>query len=186
MRRFGQVRVTRWQAGNGTFGKEAGLTLKRRLATGFTLLELLVVLTIGLVLTTVAVPMTLNAVRSYTLTSAVATATGAIQSTRYAAIMHGYPYEITFTQATNSYQVYSEPGGQTTYSAVGAPIPITGSGGISISRTVTYQFLAGGTVTETSTPPNAGEYMIFSITNDWGGSNTITVSGVGNVSVSRP
>jgi len=156
--------------------------MKRYATTGFTLLELLVTITIGMVLTGIAIPMTINALRSYTLTSAVAAATGAIQSTRYAAIMHGYPYEITFTPATNSYQVYSEPGGQTTYSAVGTPIPITGSGGISISRTVTYQFFAGGTVTETSIPPN----MLFSITNSWGGSNTVTVSGVGNVSVSSP
>jgi len=166
--------------------------VKRLTSTGLSLIELLVVIAIGTTLTVVAVPMTTNAMRSYRLTAAVAAATGAIQSTRYAAIMHGYPYQITFTPATNSYQVYSEPGGQTTYSAVGTPIPITESGDISISRTVTFQFFAGGTVTETSNPVN----MVFQIANinpstglpysTAGWSNTITVSGVGNVSVTTP
>jgi prepilin-type N-terminal cleavage/methylation domain-containing protein len=170
------------QCGIDPLGKEVALTVKRRATAGFTLIELLVVIAIAMVLTGMALPLTINAMRSYQLTAAVSAATGAIQSTRYMAVMHGYPYEITFTPATNSYQVFSEPGGATTYTAVGTAIPITGSGGISISRTVTYQFLAGGTVTETSSPPN----MVFSITNKWGGSHTITVTGVGNVSVTSP
>jgi prepilin-type N-terminal cleavage/methylation domain-containing protein len=163
--------------------------VKRRAGAGFSLIELLIAIAIGTLLTAMAIPMTINALRSYQLTAAVSSATGAIQSTRYQAIMHGYPYEITFTPATKSFQVFSMIPPGTTYSAmvsVGSttlptsPVPITGSGGISISRTVTYQFAAGGTVTETS------NNMVFSITNEWGGSNTITVSGVGNVSVSTP
>jgi prepilin-type N-terminal cleavage/methylation domain-containing protein len=166
--------------------------VKLRAATGFTLIEMVVVIAIGMVLTGMAIPVTINALRSYRLTSAVSAATGAIQSTRYSAIMHGYPYEITFIPATDSYQIYTMIPPATTYSPVVSidgttyptyPIPITGSPGeISISRAVTYQFVAGGTVTETSTPMN----LVFQITSSNGGSNTITVSGVGNVSVSTP
>lgn len=179
------------QSRSETLDQEVRLTVKRRVATGFSLVELLMVVAISMVLTGMAIPMTTNALRSYQLNAAVSAATGAIQSTRYAAIMHGYPYQITFTPATNSYQIFSMIPPGTVYSPVvnlrgtlypTYPIPITGAGGISISRTVTYQFAAGGTVTETSIPPN----MVFSITNEWGGSNTITVSGVGNVSVSSP
>ena len=96
--------------------------------------------------------------------------------------------KLTFTPANNSYQVFSMIPPANTYTAfatVGtatlptSPIPISGSN-VSISRTVTFQFAAGGTVTETTNTP------YFWITNPWGGSNKITVSGVGNVSVSSP
>jgi prepilin-type N-terminal cleavage/methylation domain-containing protein len=169
-------------------GKEAGLTVRQRSSTGFSLIELLVVIAIGLVLTGMAIPMTLNAVRSYQLTAATSAATGAIQTTRYQAIMHGYSYEITFTPGSNTYQVFSmipPANTYTAYATVGtttlptSPIPLSGSN-VSISRTVTFQFAAGGTVTETTGTP------YFWITNPWGGSNKITVSGVGNVSVSSP
>lgn len=170
--------------------------MKRRATLGFSLIELLVVLAIGTVLTVIAVPITINAMKSYRLTAAVSAATGAIQATRYAAIMHGYPgtgspgygYEVTFTPATNSYQVYAMVPPAITYSPVGTAVPISRLGDATISRTVTYQFSAGGTVTETSIVPN----MAFQITNcgsppcPVGESNTITVSGVGNVSVTTP
>ena len=156
--------------------------MKRRTTAGFSLIEALVVVSIVCVLTAIAIPMTSNAMKSYRLAAAVASATGAIQATRYQAIMHGYWYQITFTPAMNSYQVYSMVPPATTYSAVGTTVPISRPGDVTLSRTVTYQFKADGTVTETSTPPN----MIFSITNSVGGSNTITVSRVGNVSVTTP
>jgi prepilin-type N-terminal cleavage/methylation domain-containing protein len=165
--------------------------VKRRSTAGFTLLELLIVIAIGLVLTGMAIPLTINTMRSYELSAAVSAVTGALQSTRYAAVMHGYSYQLTLTQGTNTYQVLTEIPPATTFTAVTqtgnstsptSAVPFTGAGGISLSRTVTYQFAAGGTVTETSTPAN----MQFSITNAWGGSNTVTVSGVGNVSVSSP
>ena len=188
MRRYGRVQSTLCQAFAEAFDAHAGFTEKQRTAAGFSLLEMLVVVAIAMVLSAMAIPMTINAMRSYKLNAAVAAATGAIQSTRYAAIMHGYPgtgvpgygYEITFTPSTNSYQVYAMVPPATTYSAVGTPIPIAPVGDVSISRTVTFQFSAGGTVTETS------NNMTFSITNAYGGSNTITVTGVGNVSVASP
>ena len=157
--------------------REAALTVKRRATKGFSLLEILVVLAIGMVLVGVAIPVGVSAMRTYQLSAAVSAATGAIETTRYAAVMHGYPYQLAFTPATNSYQVSGlAPSGTVT----GAPIPITGSGQISISRAATFQFAPGGTVTETS------NNMAFSITSAWGGSNTITVSGVGNVTVTSP
>ena len=190
MRRYGRVQSTLSQTFAEAFDAQAGFIEKRRTAAGFSLLEMLVVVAIAMVLSAMAIPMTINAMRSYKLSAAVAAATGAIQSTRYAAIMHGYPgtgvpgygYEITFTPSTNSYQVYAMVPPATTYTAVGSPIPIAPVGDVTISRTVTFQFSAGGTVTETSNPVN----MSFQLTNAYGGSNTITVTGVGNVSVTSP
>jgi len=159
MRRHGRVQRTRKRLGAKPFGEQAGLTAKRHTAAGFSLIELLIVIAIGLVLTGIAIPITINAMRSYRLTAAVSAATAAIQSNRYAAIMNGYPYQLVFTQATSSYQVYTMIPPATTYSAVvkmggtvypTSPVPVSGSGDISISRTATFQFFPGGTVTETS------------------------------------
>jgi len=165
-----------------------GGPIVKRPAAGFTLIEILVVVAIGSILTVIAVPMTINAMRSYRLMAAVSTATGAIQSTRYAAIMHGCTYNITFTSGTNSYQVTSAATCTTPYT--GQVIPISGSGDIAIVSSGTYQFAPGGTVT--STLPN----MAFQVAyinpstglpyTEAGWSNTITVTGVGNVSVGSP
>lgn len=155
--------------------------MDRRPATGFSLLELLIVIAVGTVITAIAIPIAISAMRTYRQSAAVSAVTGAIQSTRYAAVMHGYPYEITFTPSTYSYQVYNEPSGST-FSTAGSPVPFSRAGDALINRSVTYLFLPGGTVTETSTPPN----MSFQVTNGYGLSNTITVSGVGNVSVTSP
>jgi type II secretory pathway pseudopilin PulG len=158
------------------------------------MIELLIVLAIAMVLAVMAIPWVLSATRNYRLAAAVSAATGAIQSTRYAEIMNSYPgygYELVFTPSTNSYQVYTMIPPATTYSAqvqVGTatynttPVPICRPGDATISRSVTYQFNANGTVTETSNPVN----MCFQITNNFGGSRTICVSQVGNVSVTSP
>ncbi|MBZ5668246.1 MAG: prepilin-type N-terminal cleavage/methylation domain-containing protein [Acidobacteriia bacterium] len=156
--------------------------MKRRTTAGFSLIEALVVVSIICVLAAIAIPMSSSAVRTYRLSAAVAATAGAIQTTRYQAIMHGYQYQLTLTSSTLSYQVYSMVPPATTFSAVGTAVPISRPGDVTIGRTVTYQFKADGTVTETSTPPN----MVFSIANSVGRSNTITVSRVGNVSVTTP
>jgi prepilin-type N-terminal cleavage/methylation domain-containing protein len=174
--------------------------VKRRGTAGFTLIELLVVLAIGTVLTVIAIPMSINAMKSYRLMAAVSAATGAIQATRYAAIMHGYPgtgvpgysYELTLNPANNTYQVFSMIPPATTYSAtvnLGGtiyptnPIPIARAGDVFINGTLTYQFSAGGTVT-----PANSSFQISLKQGVFGAgvSNTILVSGVGNVSVSTP
>jgi prepilin-type N-terminal cleavage/methylation domain-containing protein len=170
--------------------------VKRRSTTGFSLLELLVVAAIGSIMTVIAIPMTLNGVRSYRLSAAVSSATGAIQSTRYLAIMHGYSYQITFTPSTNSYQVLNEVPPATSFSNVGTAVPISGPDAVLISRVITIQFSANGTVSEITTPPNGVPALVFQIANintntglaytTAGWSNTLTVSGVGNVSVTSP
>jgi len=127
--------------------------------------------------------MTINAVRTTRTSAAVSAATGAIQQTRYQAIWHGYPYQITFTPSTLSYQVLNEVPPASTFSNVGTAIPISTPDVATLSRVITLQFAANGTVSEVTTPPTGVSPMTFQITNNWGMTNNISVSSVGYVSV---
>lgn len=185
MRRDERVGNMRRQTGRGTYDRRHGRTAGRA-AAGFSLIEILVALAIVSVLAVVAIPLTVNSVRSMRLSAAVSAASGAIQSTRYLAIMKGYPYQLTFIPSSVSYQVLNEVPPAASFSNVGTAIPICGPGAAAISRTITLQFAANGTVTEITTPPAGVSPLTFTITNAYGGSNTITVSGVGNVTVTTP
>jgi prepilin-type N-terminal cleavage/methylation domain-containing protein len=72
-------------------------------SAGYTLLELLIALAVVCVVAAMAIPTTLNALRDYRLTAAVSAASGAISATRYQAIMHAYPYNITFNSTNATY-----------------------------------------------------------------------------------
>jgi Tfp pilus assembly protein FimT len=127
----------------------------------------------------IATPQLITAMKSYRLASAVAAAKGAIQTTRYQAIMHGYPYQLTFNANSATYQVASQPPGATSFVPVppGTPTPIAGSNQATINQTTVMQFNSNGTMTSGLTG-NA----VFTITN---GVTTeqITVTGVGYVNV---
>jgi len=144
---------------------------------GFTVLELVVVVAVVGVLASFAIPMTVGALRVYRLSAAVAAATGAVSATRYQAIMHAYPYTITFNSANATYQVANEPPGTASFTAVGSPVPISGNGDVKINQTTTLQFNANGTVSATS---GAMSFTISDPTTNR--SYTITVTGVGDVS----
>ncbi len=150
--------------------------MKRRATAGFSLIELLVVVAIVSALAGIAIPMTLNAMKGYRLNAAVASATGAIQSTRYLAIMQGCPYYITFTVSTNSYQVTNAASCTTSY--VGPKVPISRLGDVTLSRTFTYTLNANGTIQEGTGLPGT-----FTIANGIV-TELITFTGVGNVTVS--
>jgi len=134
------------------------------------------VVAIGTVITTISVPMTKTALKAYHLNAAVSAVTGAIQSTRYQAIMHGYHYNITFDTASQSYQVGSKAPPATGFSNVGTAIPWCPTGDVTMSPSTTLEFFPGGTVTATTGS------MSFSVSNGTT-TKTITVSGVGNVTV---
>jgi prepilin-type N-terminal cleavage/methylation domain-containing protein len=154
-------------------------TVRRR---GFSLIETLVVVAIVSILAAITTPQFLNAMKSYRLASAVAAATGAIQTTHYLAIMHGYSYLLTFNANAGTYptyQVASALPGATGFLPVppGTPTPIAGSSEETINQTTVMQFNSNGTMTS-----GAAGNAVFTITN---GVTTeqITVSGVGYVSV---
>ncbi|MGA8186288.1 MAG: GspH/FimT family pseudopilin [Terriglobia bacterium] len=124
-----------------------------------------------------AIPETQNIVRNYRLNAAVSAVTGAIQSTRYQAIMRGYPYAVEFNSSTRSYQVLNKPPGTTQFVVTGREIPISGLEGATLSQAASFQFSPRGTVV-----PGGGGGTSVQISNG-AITKTITVSAVGRVQV---
>jgi Tfp pilus assembly protein FimT len=147
-----------------------------RAERGTSLLETsFAVLIIGVIMT-IAAPSTKAALQNYHLSAAVKDVTGAIQTTRYLAIMKGYTYNITFDQNTNSYQVGVKFPPATVFSNSGNPVPWSVSNDISLSPSTTLQFSPGGTVKATTGT------QTFTLTNGVT-VETISVSSIGDVTV---
>ena len=141
---------------------------------GFTLIEVIMAMLVGLILTAIAIPQVKSAVYSYRLNSAVSMAQWAIQSTRFQALQQGYPYQVVFTASTMSYQIQNLPSGST-YVNVGSPVPLS-AWTMTFSQNTTINFKPNGMVTAT-----VGS-NVFTITYQ-GTTHTITVSNYGNVTV---
>lgn len=146
-------------------------------ASGYTMLEVSLTVVLSLVLAAFTVPLVQSSVNSYRFRAAVASATWAIQATRYQAIMKGYPYQITFDPAALTYQVASRPPGATAFTNVGDPVPLSGSA-ITLNQKTTLQFKPNGLVQVTT------GLMSFALTYGTN-TSTISVSSFGNVSVSH-
>jgi prepilin-type N-terminal cleavage/methylation domain-containing protein len=159
---------------------KSGPTTRKR-QSGFTMLELVIVILIALIVMGFAIPQISGALGNYRLHNAVSSVTWAIQSTRYQALMEGYPFEVTFTSATNSYQILSAPtpGSPNTFSNVGTSIPLSGTA-MSISQTTTYTFAAMGLVTASPATALSSTPLVVTA---WGNSATIVVSNYGNITV---
>jgi len=141
------------------------------------LIEILITLAVVSTVIGMALPTTMNALRNYRLSAAVSAATGAISATRYQAIMHAYPYSITFNSGNATYQVASEQPPATSFTNLpGGALPLSGAGDVTINQTTTLQFNANGTVSATTGT------MSLTISNGIL-TKKISVTGVGDVSV---
>ena len=142
---------------------------------GFSMVELVFVVMFSLILVAMAVPQIGSTMSFYRLQGAVANATWAAQSTRYQALMAGYPYQVVFTKSNYNYQIQNLPTGAASYANVGAAVPLSGST-ISLNQDTTLRFSPNGSV---SAPTGA---LTFTLTFN-GSTKTITVSTYGNVKV---
>jgi Tfp pilus assembly protein FimT len=142
---------------------------------GFSTVELFLVVIIGTILTAITIPQVNSIMNQYRLQSAVASSTWAIQSTRYQALMAGYPYQVVFKQSTGSYQIQNLIPGATTYANVGTAVPLSGSA-VTLNQDTTFLFKPNGSVTAATGGLN------FTLTYH-GATESITVSNYGNISV---
>jgi len=164
----------------------------RSSAGGWTLPEMLLVVAIVGLLIKISIPTIQNTILAFNLSAAGSTVAGAIQQTRYQAIMIGCPYTIAFTAGTQTYQVQTEaisgtpPVCASTYSNVGSAISWSGEAGINLVTSTTFTFLANGTVSATQGGSSCTMPCSFQVSNTQGSTNTISVSGVGYVKVTSP
>jgi Tfp pilus assembly protein FimT len=142
---------------------------------GFSVLELVMGILVGLILTAMAIPQVRAGLYSYRLKGAAASSVWAVQSTRYQALMEGYPYQVVFSPANQTYQVQNLPPGSASYANVGTAVPLSGNP-VTLNQDTTLQFKPNGAVTAT-----VGA-LSFVITYQ-GKTATLTVSNYGNVSV---
>jgi Tfp pilus assembly protein FimT len=131
---------------------------------------------IGVILTAMAIPQVQSGIYRYRLQGAVASANWAIQSTRYQALMEGYPYQVVLTKSNTAYQIQNLPPGAGSYANVGNSVPLSGSA-VTLGADTTLQFRPNGFV---SAPVGA---LNFTITYK-GLCQKVTVSNYANISLS--
>ena len=140
-------------------GKSRKLVAGARWGTpGYTLPELIVALLVGMILTALAAPQISSALNSYRLQGAIASATWAIQSIRYQALVAGRPYQVVFTKSTNTYQIQSSADGGVTFTNAGSngAVPLSGSATV-LNQDTTLRFKPNGFV---SAPVGALNFTI--------------------------
>jgi prepilin-type N-terminal cleavage/methylation domain-containing protein len=157
--------------------KIAVITRRNRSARGFSLLELVITVAIGLTLTATAIPMIRSSVANYKLKSATNSITGVIQSTRYRAIYSGFPYRVTFTKSTSSYQVTKKAPSDTSFVNVNSVVPF-GDVATTIEQDTEFEFSPGGSVKK-----NTGAYS-FKVSYS-GQQMQVDVTAYGNITIKK-
>jgi Tfp pilus assembly protein FimT len=174
-------------------------TLSRSRASGFTMVELVIVVMIAMVIMVSAIPIINTTLNNMHLGSAASSLAAAIQSTRYQAISAGCPYQFTLLPASNSYQLATEvisgnpPACASTYTNTGpnnnpAPVPFANAD-VTISTSTacpntSFLLNPGGTISAVGTPTIASSFCI--VLSHGAATKTVTVTGVGNVKVTSP
>jgi len=145
-------------------------------AAGFTMMEAALIVSIVIILTAFSMPSLFSTIHLFQLNAAADTASWAISTTRYQAIMQGYPFQLTFNATNKTYQVASEPPGTGSFTSVGNAVPLSGSP-VTLSAGTVLQFKPNGSVSATSGNSETFQISYFSRT------KTITVTNYGSVSV---
>ena len=161
------------------YGDRNTFARKRKSSRGFTLLELLMSMAVGVILTAVSVPMVNSSLVNYRMNSSVTMVSSAINSARYQAIYQGYPFTLTFTKSGGTYQLASQKPPATSFSNVGGAIPFEGGGMALNQDTVTLRFSPGGVVTS-----SAGDMSDIELTYK-GQTRKIAVSTYGKLTVTK-
>jgi len=113
--------------------------------SGFTLMELMVVMVIGLVMTAVSVPLLSRVFAAYKMNSAIAAVNGGILKSRYQAISAGYPFALVINGVNSTVQVQSDPTDTGAFANVGKPVPFSSLPNI-VGANMTLVFRPGGAI----------------------------------------
>lgn len=174
--------------------------LTRHPMNGFSMVEMLVVVSIIIVTTAMALPRVFTAVQYRALQNTLLSSAGAIQLARFQAVSTGVPYEITFSSTNSTYQLLAcsnctgniyDPNSTYTFGTAPAPynlpIPFAAADGPTLGASQSFYFRPGGAVQTTwgttnctTNPPPTSMQLVFSYQ---GVSKTLTVGCYGNVTV---
>jgi Tfp pilus assembly protein FimT len=144
------------------------------------MLELCVAMAIVAVMTAIALPVVKSSLNAYKVSSAVASVTNAVQTTRYRAISTGYPFQVIFTAATSTYQIQSDPTDTGNFANVGNPIVFTPVLNM-MNQTTTLTFRPGGAVASPQALANGITPMTLTYSNAT--PELISVSAYGRINV---
>ncbi len=176
-------------------------TVSRSHASGFTIVELVIVLMIAMVIMVTAIPIINTTLNNMHLGSAASSLAGAIQAGRYKAISKGCPYQFTILPAANQYQFATQkvtgnpPACASAYTNVALddtdnPPPTSfANSDVTVSTSTacpntSFLLNPGGTVSAVNTPTIASSFCI--VLSHGAATKTVTVTGVGNVKVTSP
>ena len=152
----------------------------RRSKRGFSLLELCVAMGIVGVMTAISLPVVKSSMNAYKVSTAVASVTNAVQTTRYRSISTGYPFQVIFTTATSTYQIQSDPTDTGAFANVGNPIVFTAVPNM-MNQNTTLTFRPGGAVASPQALANGSTPMTLTYSNAT--PELITVSAYGRINV---
>jgi Tfp pilus assembly protein FimT len=140
------------------------------------MMEVAIVIAIVMTMAAFCVPSLLGAIDTFKLSAAVDSATYAIQTTRYQAIMKGYPFQLAFNGTNRTFQVSSQPVGAVGFTNVGGAVSISGTP-VVISANAQLQFKGNGSVSAVV----AGS-QTFTLTYK-GRTKTIAVTNYGSITI---
>jgi Tfp pilus assembly protein FimT len=149
------------------------------------MVELVITLSVGLILTAVSVPIMKDTLEGYRLRNAVGSVTGAIQATRYRAISNGYPFQIAISKANSNFQISSDQNYTGTFANVGAATPFGTA--FKLGQDTTLRFSPSGAIQPsgaTAACPAGTPAGSICMTMSYNGkAETIAVSGYGKITV---
>lgn len=179
-----RIAMSRWKNDCPTQAKARTVAGSR----GFTAIETIVVVSIAVIVTAMAVPQGVTILNAYKLQSAVSAVTGAIQATRMQAVGNTTPYKIVFTKSSNSYQISScngcsilSPTGNT-YTNINTSIPFATDSRVVLSADTTLYLRPGGAVQLTEGTSACPTVTSFTLTYK-GTTKTIAVGCYGQITV---
>jgi type IV fimbrial biogenesis protein FimT len=150
--------------------------LKRSKSAGFTMMEAALTVAIVGILLAFGIPSLFSTMKIFELNAASDSITWAIQTSRYQAIMKGYPYQLTLNATNKTYQLASQPTGAGAFTNIGSAIPISGDP-VTLGAGTVLQFKGNGSVAAT-----AGNSQTITVSYA-GRTKTITVSNYGSITV---
>jgi len=165
--------------------RPAGVRFLQNGLRGYSIVELLIVVSVGLILAAIAVPTYKTTMADMQMNDTVSAISGAVSQTRYAAIMNSQIYTLAFTAPANTY-VVTNVTTTTVNPAISLPTTTVAiNGGANATYTYTMcpngiVFGAGGTCVP---PPNTVPPVLSA--SNYGRQVNINVSSVGSVTTTN-